>query len=53
MIFLPEMSAYFVIGGYDYENYATVAKFQEGAWSNAGQLITGRDVSFCFLLNIY
>ena len=60
MLYIEELSAFFIIGGYvtgsvlsgDY--LATIAKFANGVWSSAGQLNRMRYVSFCsfcFFLN--
>ena len=47
MVYVPATSAYYVIGGLgDWEHLATIAKFKNGAWSEAGQLNTARSVSF-------
>jgi hypothetical protein len=51
MIYIEKESAFFVIGGrfrttsgsYD---VATIAKYRNGAWSDAGQLTQPRYVSF-------
>ena len=55
MLYIEELSAYFVIGGYSSgDDLATIAKFANGVWSSAGELITARRVSFCsfcFFLN--
>ena len=48
MLFISELTAYIVIGGYDeYDaNLATIAQFQNDVWTNVGQLNTARYVSF-------
>ena len=49
MVYAPATSAYYVIGG-NIGNWSTtlltIAMFKNGAWSEAGQLNTARDVSF-------
>ena len=47
MVYIPQTSVYYVIGGWADGNLNTIAKFKNGAWSEAGQLNTARDVSFC------
>ena len=51
MVYVTATSAYYVIGGVpesdEYERLATIAMFKNGVWSDAGQLNTARDVSFC------
>lgn len=45
MLFIGELSTYFVIGGYDINfSMATIAKFKNGAWSHAGRLNSARQV---------
>ena len=47
MVFISELTAYIVIGGEDQMGtLATIAKFQNGVWTNVGQLNTARRVSF-------
>ena len=52
MVYIEKESAFFVIGGEiettsgSYDKLATIAKYQSGAWSDAGQLTQGRYVSF-------
>ena len=52
MIYIEKESAFFVIGGeimatnYNFDNLATIAKYQSGAWSDAGQLTQPSYVSF-------
>ena len=48
MLYVEELSAYFIIGGWDSVDLATIAKFANGVWSSAGQLNSARKVSFCF-----
>ena len=49
MLYVPQLSACFVIGGWTGWDYsATVAKFQNDLWSDAGQLNEARSVSFKF-----
>ena len=52
MVYVPVTSAYYVIGGVNGDSWLTrIAMFKNGAWSEAGQLNTARDVSFrSFLL---
>ena len=52
MIYVPATSAYYVIGGFDGNNLATIAMFKNGAWSEAGQLNTARHVSFCSVVSV-
>ena len=50
MVFIQEYSAYYVIGGFDGKNtLATISKFRNGVWSQAGQLNQPRHVSLRFL----
>ena len=54
MLYIEELSAYFVIGGLSSVDLATIAKFANGVWSSAGELNMARYVSFCsfcFFLN--
>lgn len=44
MIFIDQLSSYFVIGGSN--ALTTIAKFHNGAWSNAGRLNAARDVYY-------
>ena len=52
MVYIEKESAFFVIGGefittnYNWDELATIAKYQSGAWSDAGQLTQPRYVSF-------
>ena len=51
MIYVPELSAYFVIVGIvDIENaktkLATISQFHDGVWKRVGQLNAARFVSF-------
>ena len=46
MVYVPALSAYYVIGGYSGGFLSTIAMFKNGAWSEAGQLNTAREVSF-------
>ena len=48
MLFIPEMAAYIVIGGVDYDRNAmsTIGMFRNDVWSEAGQLNTARSVIF-------
>ena len=46
MLYIPEMSSYFVIGGYSRGTVSTVAKFKDGTWSDAGNLNKARYVGF-------
>ena len=46
MLFIPDLSAYFVIGGWnDWGSSATIAMFKEDVWSDVGHLNEARDVS--------
>ena len=55
MTFIPEMSAYIVIGGNaGYQDSSshpltTIAKFHDDVWSKVGQLNTARTVRLCFM----
>ena len=52
MTFIPEMSAYIVIGGsadFFSSPLTTIAKFHDGVWSKVGQLNTARSVILCLL----
>ena len=48
MVYVGAKSAYYVIGGQndDWDRLSTIAMFRNGAWSQAGQLNTARNVSF-------
>ena len=46
MVYIPATSAYYVIGGNDGGDLSTIGMFKNGAWSEAGQLNTARQVSF-------
>ena len=52
MVFIAELTAYIVIGGYDARGQwlSNIAMFANGAWSNAGHLNRGRDVSSSLIL---
>ena len=52
MVYIPQASAYYVIGGHDGSNLNTIAKFKNGAWNEAGQFNTAREVSFFFCFKI-
>ena len=45
MLFINELSSFIVIGGEDYDEYVTIAKFQNGFWSVAGEMNQPRSVS--------
>ena len=46
MLFIPDLSAYFVIGGKnDWGSSATIAMFKEDVWSDVGHLNEVRYVS--------
>ena len=53
MIYVPATLAYYVIGGAtssgtdEMEELKQIAMFKNGVWTDAGQLNTGRRVSFC------
>ena len=48
-LFIPEASAYFIIGGSNGNiPLATVGKFQSGVWSKAGEINEARAVSFVY-----
>ena len=50
MVYVPQLSAYYVIGGTDgWNRLARIAMLRNGAWQDAGQLNTARDVSCCWL----
>ena len=53
MVYVPATLAYYVIGGNsDEEKLKQIAMFKNGVWTDAGQLNTGRRVSFCsYFLN--
>ena len=53
IIYLPERTAYYVIGGTDGTFLATIAMFKNGAWSEAGHLNTARTVSFCSVFFLF
>ena len=43
MVYVPATSAYYVVGGWDgIDRVSTIAMFNIGAWSEAGQLNTAR-----------
>ena len=49
MLYIEELSAYFVISGFSgYDYLTTIAKFANGVWSSAGELNSARYVSFSF-----
>ena len=50
MVFIPEESSYFVIGGFSGSDLSQIARFKDGEWSDAGQLNTARQVSFTYLV---
>ena len=51
MVYIPQTSAYYVIGGYDgSDRISTIAMLKNGAWSEAGHLNTARTVSFYVLV---
>lgn len=45
MVYIPQISAYVVIGGFDGFHLSTIAMFKKGVWSEAGQLHMARYVS--------
>lgn len=48
MVYIPDMSAYFVIGGSAQTTVLkTIAKFKNRVWSDAGRLSQGHKVSSC------
>ena len=48
-LFIPEASAYFIIGGSNGKiALATVGKFKSGVWSKAGEINKPRSVSFVY-----
>lgn len=55
MLFIPEITAYCVIGGMNGQGdnivLATIALFQNGRWSNAGRLNMARNVSLTVSLS--
>ena len=57
MVYAPATLAYYVIGGVTYLDsdeikLKQIAMFKSGVWTDAGQLNTGRRVSFClYFLN--
>ena len=52
MVYIPAKSSYFVIGGSDGIGLTQIARLTNGVWSYAGQLNSGRAVSFvCFFLS--
>ena len=47
MVFIPETSSYYVIGGEKCpDSFSQIGKFTDGAWSDAGHLKVKRQVSF-------
>ena len=48
MLYIRDLSAYFVIGGNgnNKKGLRTIAEFKNGVWSEAGQLLTTHNVSF-------
>lgn len=54
MVYVPSTSAYYLVGGHDdtvkQSLLERIAMFQNGAWSEAGQMHHARQVSFCYLL---
>ena len=59
MVFIPETSVYLVIGGRCGDgvsndvNLARITMLKDGVWSDAGQLNSGRAVSFNSLFIVY
>ena len=48
MVYAPATLAYYVIGGQSGDTkLKQIAMFKNGVWTDAGQLNTGRRVSFC------
>ena len=48
MLYVPDMSSYFVIGGNGESGVlSNIVKLKDGAWSDAGKLKTARYVNFC------
>ena len=47
MVYIPEVLAFLVIGGYDGFSLSQIGKLKDGQWSDAGKLNTARRVSFC------
>ena len=53
MMFIPETSSYLVIGGFAGDSQlAQIARLKDGTWTNAGQLDSGRMVSFLIFRSI-
>ena len=50
MLYIPETSSYLVIGGDSSRPISQIARFKDGAWSDAGKLNSARVVSFCSFL---
>ena len=50
MLFISEIRSFLVIGGYSGGMLSQIASFQNGVLSDAGQLNSPRQVSFCSLL---
>ena len=46
MVYISETQSYLVIAGYSASYLSQIAKFKNGVWSDAGQLNSGRRVSF-------
>ena len=53
MLFIEELSAFFLIGGHSDITMGTISKFADGLWSPAGQLNTARNVRLFALLSKY
>ena len=49
MVYISETQSYLVIGGYSASYLSQIAKFKDGVWSDAGQLNSGRRVSFLII----
>ena len=49
MIFMNQLSSYFVIGGH---SSAKIAQFKNGQWSHAGELNSSRSVCFRLFFSI-
>ena len=53
MAYVPDTSAYYVIGGLDsndlFHDLATIGMLKNDVWSDAGQLKVARHVSLCYL----
>ena len=53
MVFIDEISSYFVIGGYDDGYLSQIGMLTNGVWSDAGQLNRGRTVRFRSCLYLF